>query len=175
MEVVIPPMIDFFRRSYVIDRDKALRGLAPRAFLSYLVSDLIDRVIEMIRLRVLPVVRELRLAERESSIHTLADAVRGMIDVSFIVGEGWLMPAEIMEMANRGVESFVIVNPFGCLPNHISGRGMIKPIRELYPDIQIVSLDFDPDMSSANIENRLQMLVMSAHAGRDRSARDVPV
>ena len=175
MEVVIPPMIDFFRRSYVIDRDKALRGLAPRAFLSYLVSDLTDRVIEMIRVRVLPVVREFRLAERESSIHTLADAVRGMIDVSFIVGEGWLMPAEIMEMANRGVESFVIVNPFGCLPNHISGRGMIKPIRELYPDIQIVSLDFDPDMSSANIENRLQMLVMSAHAGRDRSARDVPV
>ena len=64
-------------------------------------------------------------------------------------------------MIKKGINSFVIVQPFGCLPNHITGRGMIKTIKTLYPQVQILSLDFDPDTSFANIENRLQMLIMT--------------
>lgn len=81
---------------------------------------------------------------------------------TFDAGEGVLIPAEIIHHAEHGCRAFVILQPFGCLPNHVCGRGMAKRLKELYPDAQILSLDFDPDMSQANIENRLQMLIMSS-------------
>ena len=59
------------------------------------------------------------------------------------------------------MRAFVILNPFGCLPNHITGRGMTKTLKSLVPDAQILSLDYDPDISPANIENRLQMLIIA--------------
>ena len=60
--------------------------------------------------------------------------------------------------------AFVILQPFGCLPNHIVGRGIMKKLRELYPDARILALDYDPDVSFANIENWLQMLIMNVRA-----------
>lgn len=65
-------------------------------------------------------------------------------------------------MAKHGVDSFVILSPFACLPNHITGRGMIKTLKREFPHIRLVALDYDPDTSFANIENRLQMLIMDA-------------
>jgi predicted nucleotide-binding protein (sugar kinase/HSP70/actin superfamily) len=79
-------------------------------------------------------------------------------------GEGFLMAADIIHKATAGVKSFVILQPFGCLPNHVCGRGMIKRIKEDFPDIQVLPLDYDPDTSFANIENRLQMLIMNARS-----------
>jgi predicted CoA-substrate-specific enzyme activase len=81
-------------------------------------------------------------------------------------GEGFLMAADILHHAQQGVQSFVIVQPFGCLPNHACGRGIIKKVKEEYPAIQILPLDYDPDTSFANIENRLQMLIMNARSFR---------
>lgn len=68
---------------------------------------------------------------------------------------------EILHHAGKGCRTFVILQPFGCLPNHVVGRGISKKIKEIYPDAQILPLDYDPDVSFANIENRLQMLVMN--------------
>jgi predicted nucleotide-binding protein (sugar kinase/HSP70/actin superfamily) len=88
------------------------------------------------------------------------------MDLAFSAGEGWLMPAEIVQMIDEGVRAFVIVQPFGCLPNHVSGRGTIKAIRERHPGVQLTAVDYDPDVSVANIESRLQLLLMGALAGR---------
>jgi predicted nucleotide-binding protein (sugar kinase/HSP70/actin superfamily) len=85
-------------------------------------------------------------------------------------GEGWLLPGEILHSAHDRVHSFVIVQPFGCMPNHVDGRGMIRAIKERYPHVQILPLDVDPDTSVGTLENRLQMLVMNARA---REARRV--
>ena len=82
---------------------------------------------------------------------------------TFDAGEGVLIPGEILHHAAHGCRSFVILGPFGCLPNHVCGRGIAKQLKERYPDAQILPLDYDPDVSFANIENRLQMLVMNAH------------
>jgi predicted nucleotide-binding protein (sugar kinase/HSP70/actin superfamily) len=88
----------------------------------------------------------------------------GIIHHSIQSGEGFLMAADILHHAANGVKSFVILQPFGCLPNHICGRGLIKRIKEECPGIQILPLDYDPDTSFANIENRLQMLIMNARS-----------
>jgi predicted CoA-substrate-specific enzyme activase len=85
---------------------------------------------------------------------------------SILSGESFLIAADILHYAAKGIRSFIILQPFGCLPNHICGRGIIKKIKEQYPAIQILPLDYDPDVSFANIENRLQMLIMNARSLR---------
>ena len=72
------------------------------------------------------------------------------------------MAAEIVHYAKEGVKSFIILQPFGCLPNHICGRGVIKRIKEDYPNVTIQPLDLDPDTSYANVENRMQMMIMNS-------------
>ena len=90
----------------------------------------------------------------------LVKASDPIIHHTFDAGEGVLIPGEILHHAARGCKHFVILQPFGCLPNHVVGRGITKKLKELYPDVQILPLDYDPDVSFANIENRLQMLIM---------------
>jgi predicted nucleotide-binding protein (sugar kinase/HSP70/actin superfamily) len=95
---------------------------------------------------------------------TLADAAKltdHIMHHSVLSGESFLIAADILHYAEKGVRSFVILQPFGCLPNHVCGRGVIKKIKETHPDIQILPLDYEPDVSFANIENRLQMLIMN--------------
>lgn len=84
-----------------------------------------------------------------------------IIHHTFDAGEGILIPGEILHHAKKGCRAFIILQPFGCLPNHVVGRGISKQLKELYPDAQILPLDYDPDVSFANIENRLQMLIMN--------------
>ncbi len=90
-----------------------------------------------------------------------------IIHHTFDAGEGVLIPGEIIHHAKRGCRNFVILQPFGCLPNHVVGRGVTKRLKEMYPDVQILPLDYDPDVSFANIENRLQMLIMNMKAQKD--------
>jgi predicted nucleotide-binding protein (sugar kinase/HSP70/actin superfamily) len=78
------------------------------------------------------------------------------------MGEGWLLTAEMIELLNSGVNNIVCAQPFGCLPNHITGRGVANAIKEKYAGTTIQSLDFDPDTSLANIHNRMQMIILNA-------------
>lgn len=92
-----------------------------------------------------------------------------VIHHTFDAGEGILISGEILHHAKKGCRTFVILQPFGCLPNHVVGRGIAKKLKELYPDVQILPLDYDPDVSFANIENRLQMLVMNVNQHKEVS------
>ena len=111
-------------------------------------------------------------ATRMPDLVVESDAI---IHHTFDAGEGVLIPGEIIHHANNGCEAFLILQPFGCLPNHIVGRGIVKRLRELYPSAQILSLDYDPDVSFANIENRLQMLVMNVREMQEAKADDVDI
>ena len=101
------------------------------------------------------------LYEKPARIEDLAKESNPIIPHTFDAGEGILIPGEILHHAEKGCRTFVILQPFGCLPNHVVGRGISKKLKEKYPDAQILPLDYDPDVSFANIENRLQMLVMN--------------
>ncbi len=104
------------------------------------------------------------LYEQAVRLPQLVQASDPIIHHTFDAGEGVLIPGEILHHAARGCRNFVILQPFGCLPNHVVGRGIAKRLKEMYPDAQILPLDYDPDVSFANLENRLQMLVMNAKA-----------
>ncbi len=98
------------------------------------------------------------LYERACRMQELVRDSDPVIHHTFDAGEGVLISGEILHHAKKGCRIFVILQPFGCLPNHVVGRGISKKLKEMYPDVQILPLDYDPDTSFANIENRLQML-----------------
>jgi len=88
--------------------------------------------------------------------------VENIIGLGVKMGEGWLLPAEMVELIQTGVCNIVCAQPFGCLPNHIAGKGMIRKIREVYPQANIVAIDYDPGASRINQENRIKLMLSSA-------------
>ena len=85
------------------------------------------------------------------------------------MGEGWLLTSEMLELAHSGVKNIVCTQPFGCLPNHICGKGMMKPIKDKNPDINIVAIDYDASASRVNQENRIKLMLSTA---RDNLKKD---
>lgn len=82
-----------------------------------------------------------------------------VISTGVKMGEGWLIPAEMVEYTHGPVKNIVVVQPFGCLPNHIVGKGMIRPVKALSPEANIVPIDFDASSTSVNQENRLKLML----------------
>lgn len=78
------------------------------------------------------------------------------------MGEGWLIPAEMAALAETGVPNIVCAQPFGCLPNHIAGKGAIRTLKNLYPDENIVAVDYDPSATKVNQENRIKLMLATA-------------
>lgn len=78
------------------------------------------------------------------------------------MGEGWLLTAEMMELIESGYGNIVCAQPFGCLPNHIVGKGMIRKLKELYPQSNIVPIDYDPGATRVNQENRIRLMLAVA-------------
>ena len=107
------------------------------------------------------IAKHVKLHDKAVLMEDLGKVSDDVIHHTFDTGEGILIPAEIMHYASHGCKNFVILQPFGCLPNHVIGRGVCKKLKEMYPDIELLPLDYDPDVSFANIENRLQMLIMN--------------
>lgn len=84
------------------------------------------------------------------------------------MGEGWLLTAEMMELIESGYGNIVCAQPFGCLPNHIVGKGMIRKLKELYPDSNIVPIDYDPGATRVNQENRIKLMLAVAQENIDK-------
>ena len=91
------------------------------------------------------------------------EAGKKVISTGVKMGEGWLIPAEMVEFTSGEVKNIVVVQPFGCLPNHIVGKGMIRPVKALNPDANIVPIDFDASSTSVNQENRLKLMLANLH------------
>lgn len=86
----------------------------------------------------------------------------GYVSEAMNMGEGWLLTAEMLELISQGVDNVVCTQPFGCLPNHIVGRGMMKVIKERNPQSNIVSIDYDPGATKVNQENRIKLMLSNA-------------
>ncbi|HIS44275.1 MAG TPA: 2-hydroxyacyl-CoA dehydratase [Candidatus Scatomorpha merdigallinarum] len=92
----------------------------------------------------------------------LVKQANGVISTGDKMGEGWLLTAEMVELVKTGYENIVCAQPFGCLPNHICGKGVINRIRELYPTANITPIDYDPGATRVNQENRIKLMLAVA-------------
>ena len=84
------------------------------------------------------------------------------------MGEGWLIPAEMAALAETDVPNIVCAQPFGCLPNHIAGKGAIRTLKNLYKDENIVSVDYDASATKVNQENRIKLMLATARENNGR-------
>ena len=93
---------------------------------------------------------------------TVISLTKGYIGTGTKMGEGWLLTAEMLELSHEGVKNIICTQPFGCLPNHICGKGMMKPIKEKNPDVNIVAIDYDAGATAVNQENRIKLMLANA-------------
>ncbi|MDR3304341.1 MAG: acyl-CoA dehydratase activase [Treponema sp.] len=163
MEVALPRMFDVFRNLMLFHtvseiKDFRVRHPLPEMLYAFVGDKYAETALDILE----KAAAKHPLYDRSLHLPDMAKLSDHIIHHSIQSGEGFLIVADILHRAANGVKSFIILQPFGCLPNHVSGRGLIKRIKEEYPAIQILPLDYDPDTSFANIENRLQMLIMNA-------------
>ena len=90
------------------------------------------------------------------------ELAKKVVDPGVKMGEGWLLPGEVCELIEKGYNSVVCAQPFGCLPNHIVGKGTIRRLRELYPNANIFPVDYDAGASKVNQENRIKLMLAMA-------------
>ena len=92
----------------------------------------------------------------------LEDKVKNVLSIGNQTGEGWFLTAEMIEYIENDIPNIICVQPFACLPNHVVGKGVIKTIRNLYPEANISPVDYDPGASEANQTNRIKLLMTVA-------------
>lgn len=88
-----------------------------------------------------------------------AEDARKVVSLNAQFGEGWLLPAEVMSYARQGVKNVLGLQPFGCIANHIVAKGIEKRVKSFFPDINLLSLDFDSGVSDVNITNRVLLFI----------------
>ena len=111
--------------------------------------------------------RKSRRFDAPNSIWDMMKSVEGLIQTGNISGEGWFLTAEMVELIHSGAPSIACVQPFACLPNHITGKGMIKELRRRFPQSNISAIDYDPGASEVNQLNRLKLLLSNAPIGKN--------
>jgi len=94
--------------------------------------------------------------------HELRKKTKGLISLGHQTGEGWLLAAEMVKLLESGVPNILCMQPFGCLPNHITGKGLMKELKARFPQANIVAVDYDPGASEANQINRIKLMMSVA-------------
>ncbi len=160
VEVIIPGLTEFILYS-AYDRivsQKLVGGSKMKALLGKYFINYIEKFRQEIN-------KSLEGSPRFSPLHSiesLAQKSSQVLSLGNNRGEGWLLTAEMMELAEEGVSNIICVQPFGCLPNHIIGKGMLKKIKQKYKGLNIIPIDYDPGASEVNQLNRIKLLLSSA-------------
>ncbi len=159
-EVEIPGLLNFVLYSCdngVTDA-KLYGGHKAAATLNFILKKFLEKMQNMMR----EAVRTQKRFRVPASFEHIKSLVSGYISTGAKMGEGWLLTAEMLGMVTSGVENIVCTQPFGCLPNHIVGKGMIRKIRENHPNANIVAIDYDPSATRINQENRIKLMLSTA-------------
>jgi len=108
--------------------------------------------------------------EEQSNIYELVKYAKEIVSIGNQTGEGWFLTGEMLELIHQGTENIVCTQPFGCLPNHVVGKGVIKSIRKKYPKANIVAIDYDPGASEVNQLNRIKLMLSTANKNMERNS-----
>lgn len=159
-EVVISDLTDFLM--YCLRNTKIKRQKLSKGIRAELMANISIAYIEYYRNVVRKALEETKFGSPKK-IDELAEMAEEFVDLSNQYGEGWLLTGEMVELIKDDAPNIVCVQPFGCLPNHITGKGVIKAIREKYPIANIVPIDFDASASEVNQFNRIKLMLSQAN------------
>ncbi len=100
---------------------------------------------------------------KPESIYHIANKAKEVVSLGNVCGEGWFLTGEMLELIAEGASNIICMQPFACLPNHVTGKGVMRGIKELYPHANIVAIDYDPGASQVNQLNRIRLMMTIAH------------
>ena len=156
-EVVTSGLLDFFLYCAMDStyRAKHLDG----TWLSGFFGSLAREALELYRLPYAKAVAASKHFDPLQRMTKVAKEAAHYIDLGNQCGEGWFLTGDMIDLIAKGAKQVVCLQPFGCLPNHVSGKGMVKTLSEAYPDVRIAAIDYDPGSSAVNQANRLKLLL----------------
>lgn len=159
-EAVMPDLLDFLLYSFYNSNFKAdhLGGSRKTATLCNMGISLLEYFRRVAR-------KELERSQHftpPSHIRDLAGMAKDFVSLGNQTGEGWFLTGEMLELIHSGVANIVCTQPFGCLPNHIVGKGVIKELRRAHPEANIIAVDYDPGASEVNQLNRIKLMLATA-------------
>ena len=159
-EAVVPGIMEFMTtRPYITDWNEKNLGMGGNKTLYALMRKSLD-------LYNAPIKAALATSngkfKQDESMPELVKKAAEVTSIGVQAGEGWLLTAEILELIEQGCPNVICAQPFACLPNHVTGRGMFGKIRRLHPEANIVSIDYDPGASEANQLNRIKLMIAAA-------------
>ena len=160
-EAVMPELAGFFlycSLNNIYKKDNKLEGSAKGKFFAKFFIGLVSFYQKTY-------VKELKKSKRftpPESIYELAEKTKTLVSIGNQTGEGWFLPGEMIELIESGVDNIVCMQPFGCLPNHIIGKGPIKELKARYPKANIIPIDYDPSASEVNQINRIKLMLSRA-------------
>lgn len=159
-EAVMPDLLDFLQYCFYNQKYKA-EHLGTKVSTAT-ISSLGIWAIEKVRGASVKALRQSKHFVPPVHIKTLAEYAKSIVDIGNQTGEGWFLTGEMMELVHQNVLNIVCTQPFGCLPNHVVGKGVIKAIRREYPKANIVAIDYDPGASEVNQLNRIKLMLSTA-------------
>lgn len=166
-EPVVPGLLDFCL--FFIYNEVAEFGLYRMKVLAHPAFKIAYKKLCAFKREINGIIKEQGSFRPWTEFEDVVKIAKSVINTAVKMGEGWLLTAEMIELAESGCPNIVCTQPFGCLPNHICGKGMMKPIKEMLPGVNIVAIDYDAGASRVNQENRLKLMLANA-SGRTSSA-----
>lgn len=160
-EAVVPDLIDFMQYCFYNQIYKADNLGKSKKTAAY--CKLGIWAIDTVRGAMNKALSESKHFEPTTSIYHLVEYAKPFVSIGNETGEGWFLTGEMVELIKSGAENIVCTQPFGCLPNHIVGKGVIKQLRRAYPNSNVVAIDYDPGASEVNQLNRIKLMLSTAH------------
>jgi predicted nucleotide-binding protein (sugar kinase/HSP70/actin superfamily) len=167
-EAVMPDLTDFLHYcAYgAIYKHKQLSG----TFKAMMINKAVIAGIEFYRRHMRLALKRSKRFTPPSTIYELAEEASKILSLGNQTGEGWFLTAEMIELIKSGAGNIVCMQPFACLPNHVTGKGMIKELRRKYPQSNIVAVDYDPGASEVNQLNRIKLMLSAAFKNMEQDA-----
>lgn len=159
-EAVVPDLLDFFL--YCAYDNKVHYELLSGTLFNKLKGNMFIKVVEFYRRHLRKALEASRRFTPPATIEHTAALAAKHLSLGHVTGEGWLLTGEMVELIHGGVENIVCLQPFACLPNHITGKGMLRELRRSYPAVNIVPIDYDPGASEVNQLNRIKLMLSVA-------------
>ena len=160
IEVAIPPVTNFFTQGFVNSEAKRLQNILPGKHSLNIVSRLAEKVIAAYSNKYEKPLRKFVRYRPVEGVREEAKLAAESVNLLNQYGEGWLIPGEIAGFARQGINNVVCIQPFGCIANHVIGKGIEKKMKKRYPDVNLLFLDFDYGTTQVNVLNRLHFMLM---------------
>ncbi len=161
-EIVVPGLVDFIR--YMVENQIQDHVIYGTGFFKRRAFEYARKLIDSLRGYMSSCVAEYGQFAPVAPVpfDSVISLAQKLVSLGNKMGEGWLLSGEMLELIHQGVPNIVCTQPFGCLPNHIVGKGMIRPIKRMYPEANIVAIDYDPGATRVNQENRIKLMLVNA-------------